>query len=161
MECLIREAAAADAETLLHLIDALADYEHLPRPDEEARSRIVQHAFGPARYLQALLVESSERPVGYAIYFFTYSTFLARPSLYLEDIFVLPQERKHGYGMALMKHLARVALEAGCGRLEWQVLDWNQLAIGFYERLGAKRLHEWLPYRMTREDMARLVDNQG
>ncbi|HVA25937.1 MAG TPA: GNAT family N-acetyltransferase [Chloroflexota bacterium] len=97
----------------------------------------------------------------YVIHFFTYSTFLARPTLYLEDIFVLPEERQHGAGVALMRHLARTALDAGCGRMEWQVLDWNELALGFYQRLGAKHLKEWLPYRLTRDDMARLANQEG
>ncbi|HEY8693067.1 MAG TPA: GNAT family N-acetyltransferase [Chloroflexota bacterium] len=162
MEYAIREAIAADAVTLLGLVDALADYEHLPRPDAEARRRLVEHGFGQGeRLFRALLVESGGRAVGYAIYFFTYSTFLARPTLYLEDIFVLPEERQHGYGAALIRHLARTALDAGCGRLEWQVLDWNELALGFYHKLGAKHMREWLPYRLTREDMARLADQGG
>ncbi len=153
----IRPATAADADTLLGLIDALADYEHLPRPDAEARGRLVDHAFGEKPFFRAVLIESEGRPVGYAVYFFTYSTFLARPSLYLEDIFVLPEDREHGCGTALMRHLARVALDAGCGRMEWQVLDWNEPAIRFYERLGARRLQEWLPYRMTREELESLA----
>ena len=161
VEYMVREGTAADADTLLGLIDALADYEHLPRPDEEARRRVVEHGFGAGeRLFRALLVENGGQAMGYAIYFFTYSTFLARPTLYLEDIFVLPEERQHGYGAALMRQVARVALDAGCGRLEWQVLDWNELALGFYHKLGAKHMREWLPYRLTREDMARLADQE-
>jgi GNAT superfamily N-acetyltransferase len=161
VEYLIREATARDAGTLLALIDALADYEHLPRPDEGARRRLEEHGFGRADPLfRAFLLEAGRKPIGYALYFFTYSTFLARPTLYLEDIFVLPDERRHGAGAALMRHLARTALNAGCGRLEWQVLDWNELALGFYDRLGAKHMREWLPYRLTREEMASLLADQ-
>lgn len=145
---------------MLRLIDALADYEHLPRPDAEARARFVQHAFGREPLVRALLAENEGRAVGYAIYFYTYSTFLAKPTLYLEDIFVLPEARKHGCASALMRHLAGIALDAGCGRFEWQVLDWNALARRFYEELGAQQLKEWLPYRLTREDMVRLVEDQ-
>ena len=161
MDCTIRPATGADAETLLGLIDSLADYEGLPRPNAEARGRLLEHAFGPAPFFKALLVEAQGATAGYAIYFFTYSTFLARPTLYLEDVFVLPQLRTHGYGAALMRYLAREALAAGCGRFEWQVLDWNQLARGFYERLGARHMHEWLPYRLTREDMERLAEQSA
>jgi GNAT superfamily N-acetyltransferase len=153
----IRQARTADAETLLGLIDALADYEHLPRPEAEARRRLVEDGFGEPPRFQALILEADGRPVGYAIYFFTYSTFLARPTLYLEDVFMLPDERHRGHGTALMRHLARLALDAGCGRFEWQVLDWNEPSIRFYERLGAARMREWLPYRLTREDMERLL----
>ncbi|MFI5268815.1 MAG: GNAT family N-acetyltransferase [Chloroflexota bacterium] len=155
----IRQATAADAGALLGLIQALADYEHLPRPDDAARARFVEHGFGAGeRYFRALLLETDGRAVGYAIWFLTYSTFLARPTLYLEDIFVLPEERGSGAGQALMRHLAGLALENGCGRMEWQVLDWNELALGFYKTLGAKHMREWLPYRLSREDMARLTD---
>jgi GNAT superfamily N-acetyltransferase len=149
----IRPAMSEDAGTLLALIDALADYEHLPRPDAEARRRLVDHAFDGQQYFQALLLEAAGQAVAYALYFYTYSSFLARPTLYLEDVFVLPDHRHHGYGTAIMRHLVQQALDAGCGRLEWQVLHWNRLAIDFYERLGAKHLADWLPYRLAREDM--------
>lgn len=154
---IIRPAGREDADALLSLVDALADYEHLPRPDAEARQRLSEHGFGDDRYFHALLIEADGRPVGYALYFFTYSSFLARPSLYLEDIFVLPGERGRGYGQALLRRLIHEALAAGCGRMEWQVLDWNQSAIAFYEKLGAKHLAEWLPYRLTREQMLELI----
>lgn len=161
MDVTIRPVSEADAGTLLNLIDALADYEHLPRPDAVARARLVEHAFGPEPYFRALLVEAGGQPVGYAIYFFTYSTFLAQPSLYLEDVFVLPEARRHGCGRAVMRYLAREALAAGCGRFEWQVLDWNTLARDFYEKLGARHMSPWLPYRMTREDLERLAQEDG
>lgn len=156
----IRPAAPEDAEALMSLIDALADYEHLPRPDGEARARLVEHAFGGERYFRALLAEADDRPVGYALYFFTYSSFVARPTLYLEDIFVLPELRGRGYGRALMRHLIAESVESGCGRMEWQVLDWNQPSIDFYERLGATRMREWLPYRLTREQLVELSAQQ-
>lgn len=151
---------AADAETLLGLIDALADYEHLPRPDEAARRRLIEHGFGPEPRFQGVLVERQAQAAGYALYFYTYSTFLAQPTLYLEDIFILPEQRRHGLGSALLRHLAREALKKGCGRMEWQVLDWNRLAIDFYQRLGARELREWLPYRLTKPDIEHLAGLQ-
>ena len=162
MPLLIREATAADAGDLLRLIDALADYEHLPRPDAEARRRLADHGFAGGQPLfRALLVEEDGQPIGYAIWFFTYSTFLARPTLYLEDIFVLPDHRKRGSGGAIMRYLARTALAAGCGRMEWQVLDWNELALGFYRELGAKHMREWQPYRLTTAELEKLADEEG
>jgi GNAT superfamily N-acetyltransferase len=156
--CTIRPAGLEDAGTLLGLIQALADYENLPPPDDEARRRLIADGFGEKPYYQSLLLEVDGRALGYALYFFTYSTFLARPTLYLEDIFVLPQERRQGLGSELMRHLAREAIAHGCGRMEWQVLDWNRPALDFYERLGARRLSEWLPYRLTQEEIARLAN---
>jgi len=153
----VRRAEAADGATLLELIDALADYEHLERPDAAARTRLLADAFGPRPRLEVLLAEADGHALGYAVLFETYSTFLARPTLFLEDLFVRPESRSRGAGRALFLRCVREAEQRGCGRMEWSVLDWNALAIGFYERLGARRLDEWLPYRLTREDMARLL----
>jgi GNAT superfamily N-acetyltransferase len=123
-ECAIRRAGPEDAETVLRLIDALADYEHLPRPDREARERLVRDGFGQQQAaFEVLLAEFRGQPAGYALYFYTYSTFLARPTLYLEDIFILPEHRRHWLGAALMRRLAQEAVERGCGRMEWHVLD--------------------------------------
>ena len=144
----IRAAGPADLDTLLTLVDALADYEHLARPDGAARERFRKH-FEAGTYFEGLLAEAGGQPVGYALYFFTYSSFLARPTLYLEDIFVLPEHRRHGAGTALMERLLEIAREQECGRIEWQVLDWNETAIGFYHRLGAIHMKEWLPYRIS------------
>jgi len=153
----IRKATRADADVLYGLICALADYERLPRPDAEARERLMRDGFGPSPRFDAWLAEIDGKPVGYAVTFFTYSTFLAQPSLYLEDIFVLPEHRAQRVGTALFKHCVRVAYEAGCGRMEWQVLDWNTPAISFYQRMGAARLQGWLPYRLTRAEFERIL----
>jgi GNAT superfamily N-acetyltransferase len=153
----VRRAEAADGGALLELIDALADYEHLERPDAAARERLLADAFGPRPRFEVLLAEVDGHAVGYAVLFETYSTFLARPTLFLEDLFVRTEVRAHGIGRALLLRCVREAEQRGCGRMEWSVLAWNALAIGFYERLGARRLEEWLPYRLTREDMARLL----
>lgn len=153
----IRKATRADVDVLYGLICALADYERLPRPDAEARERLMRDGFGPSPRFDAWLAEIDGKPVGYAVTFFTYSTFLAQPSLYLEDIFVLPEHRAQRVGTALFKHCVRVAYEAGCGRMEWQVLDWNTPAISFYQRMGAARLQGWLPYRLTRAEFERIL----
>ena len=153
----IRKATAADADLLCELIRALADYEQLPQPDASACERLKRDGFGSSPRFEAWLAEVDSKVVGYAITFFTYSTFLALPSLYLEDIFVLPEYRSQRIGSALFKHCARVAYEAGCGRMEWQVLHWNTPAIEFYQRMGASRLQGWLPYRLTRAELERIL----
>jgi GNAT superfamily N-acetyltransferase len=152
----IRQARKEDVSTLLSLLDGLADYEELPRPDEGARSRLAEHGFGPQPKFEVFLAEVEGKAVGYTISFETYSTFLARPTFYLEDLFVLPEYRKLKAGLALFKNCVRLARQRECGRMEWQVLDWNESAIKFYERLGAKRLKEWLPFRLTMADLAQL-----
>ncbi len=153
----IRPLTRRDVAALLALIDALADYEHLPRPDAGARERLARDAFAEPPRFRALLAELDGREVAYAVYFFTYSTFLARPTLYVEDVFVLSEARGRGIGRALLAALAREAVRQGCGRMEWQVLAWNQPAIGFYERLGARRLTEWRPYRLDGDGLSRLA----
>lgn len=152
----IRPARKEDAATLLSLLDGLADYEELPRPDEGARTRLTEHGFGPQPKFEVFLAEVNGKAAGYTISFETYSTFLARPTFYLEDLFVLPEYRKLRVGLALFKNCVRQARQRECGRMEWQVLDWNENAIKFYERLGATRLKEWLPYRLSMSDLAQL-----
>lgn len=155
----VRSATPADAETWLSLVDALADYEKLARPTPEARQRLVHDAFGPApNRIQVYMAEVGGRAVGYAITCETYSSFLALPTLYLEDLFVLPDARRLGVGRAAFRHLAAEALRRGCGRMEWQVLDWNQLAIDFYEKLGARRMREWYTYRLTADNLRAIAD---
>ncbi len=154
----IRKAGAGDAELVISLIIGLAEFEKLPPPDEAAQRRLVADAFGPRPRFEIYLAEVGLSAAGYAFVFETYSTFLALPTLYLEDLFVLPEYRGQRIGYALMLHLAGEALRRGCGRLEWVVLDWNTHAIDFYERLGAARLTDWLPYRLDVEGLKRLVD---
>jgi GNAT superfamily N-acetyltransferase len=157
----IRTAAAADAEVFLALVDALADYEKLDRPTPEARERLLRDGFGPAPRFQAYLAEVEGRAVAYAIVFETYSSFLALPTLYLEDIFVLPEARRGGVGGAFFRFLAEEALRRGCGRMEWAVLDWNQLAIDFYEKIGARRMREWYTYRLTADELRRVAAGEA
>jgi GNAT superfamily N-acetyltransferase len=153
----IRRATEADLPILLDLIDALADYEKLARPDAAARERLRHDAFAaePPRF-ESYLVEAGGRAVGYAITFQTYSSFLALPTLFLEDVFVLPDQRRHGIGQSVMRFLAAEAVGRGCGRMEWMVLTWNEPAIRFYEWLGARRLEDWVAYRLDAEDLKRI-----
>ena len=157
----IRSATADDFSTLTRLIDALADYEKLDRPEPAARDRLLRDGFGAQPRFRAYLADLDGAPVAYAIAYDTYSSFLARPTLYLEDIFVLPEARGRGLGTAIFRHLIAEARDGGYGRMEWVVLDWNQAAIDFYERLGARRLTEWHTYRLDREEMGRLLEAGG
>jgi GNAT superfamily N-acetyltransferase len=156
----IRPATREDAAGLIRLIIALADFEELEPPDEEAQARLIEHAFGPTKYFEPWLAfaDGQAEPVAYAILFTTYSTFLAKPSLYLEDLFVLPDYRKRGIGGALLRKVVEFADERGCGRVEWTALDWNVNAQQVYEqKVGARRMSEWYLYRMTRDDMAKFL----
>lgn len=155
----IRPATLDDGETFLALVDALADYEKLDRPSPEARRRLLADGFGDGpRRFQPYLAFDGERAVAYAITLETYSSFLALPTLYLEDLFVLPDARRLGIGRAFFRFLAGEAARRGCGRMEWVVLDWNQLAIDFYEKLGARRLTEWYTYRLTADEFREIAD---
>jgi GNAT superfamily N-acetyltransferase len=156
----IRRAREADAGVLLSLIDALAEYEKLLPPDSAARDRLVRDGFGSAPRFEAHLAVLEGAPVGYAITFETYSSFLALPTLYLEDLFVLPEARRHGVGTAFFRYLAAEALRRGCGRMEWVVLDWNRLAIDFYERLGARRMTEWYTYRLSAGELREVAGDR-
>lgn len=153
----IRAATPGDADTFLALVDQLADYEKLDRPSPEARGRLVADAFGPRQRISVFLGELDGTAVSYAIVLETYSSFLALPTLYLEDLFVVPDARRHGIGRAFFRFLAGEAVRRGCGRMEWVVLDWNELAIGFYDRLGARRMTEWYTYRLTAEQLGEIA----
>jgi GNAT superfamily N-acetyltransferase len=153
----IRRGTERDVPTILTLIRGLAEYERLAHEVEATTARVRAHGFGRRRYFETIICRRGGRPVGFALYFFTYSTFLARPTLYLEDLFVLPDERGTGAGKALLRALARIAVRRGCGRLEWAVLDWNRPAIGFYKRLGAKLRRQWILTRLTGAPLRRLA----
>ena len=151
----IRRADRSDAKTLLRLVCALADYEKLDRPTAEAQTRLMRDGWpsvGEPRF-QSWLAEAADangavEAVGYAITFFTYSSFLARRTLYIEDIFILPERRREGIGTALFDALVVEAQAQGCGRMEWVVLDWNTSAQQFYQNLGAAHLEDWQYYRL-------------
>lgn len=155
----VRPAGPDDVDLLLGLIRGLADYERLSDTLAVSREDLREHLFGPRPYAEALIAEIDGEPAGYALFFHTYSTFLGRPGLYLEDLFVLPAHRAHGLGRLLLARVAAVAAARGCPRLEWAVLDWNGPAIDFYERLGARRNDPWLTYRLDGEALRRLADS--
>ena len=158
--CVVRPAVPADRERILHLVHGLAEYEKLTPPDEAAQERLIRDMFSSPPRIQAYLAEVDTLPAGYAFVFETYSSFLALPTLYLEDLFVLPEFRSRKIGYALFTYVVGEAHKRGCGRMEWSVLDWNMLAIDFYKRLGATHLKEWQVYRLVRSDMERILRNQ-
>lgn len=153
----IREARRRDAAAFLSLVVALADFEKLPPPGAAARRRLVKDALGPKPRYRLWVAELDGRVVAYAIFFFTYSSFLARPTLYLEDIFVHPGARGRGVATAMMRRLAKEAVKNGCGRFEWMVLDWNRPAIRLYRGLGAREKAEWRLYRLEGTGVKRLA----
>jgi GNAT superfamily N-acetyltransferase len=146
---MIRPAVAADTPTIVRLIRALAEYERLSDQVVFDEDRLAAHLFGPRPYAEVLLAEDSGRAVGYALFFHTYSTFLGKPGIFLEDLFVEPAHRGRGHGKALLSAVAKLAVERGCGRVEWFVLDWNEPSIRFYDSLGANPTAGWIPYRLT------------
>lgn len=157
MSITVRRAVPADGTVILSLVHALAAYEHLAPPDAPAGERLLRDMFSSPPRVECHLCECDGTPAGYAFVFESYSSFLALPTLYLEDLFVLPSFRSRKVGYALFTAMVRLAHDRGCGRMEWTVLDWNQIAIDFYTRLGASHMKEWHLYRLVREDMARLL----
>jgi GNAT superfamily N-acetyltransferase len=157
MTVLIRPAQPADVPVIADLIRGLARFEKLEDEVILTEELLAAGLFGVRPYAESVLAEVDGRPVGFALFFHNFSTFLARPGLFLEDLFVLPEHRGLGIGRTLLTHLARLAVERGCGRLEWSVLDWNKEAISFYERLGARANSEWTTYRIAGEALHRLA----
>ena len=143
----LRAAETTDVPVIFQLIGELADYERLRHQMVGDVNDLRRHLFGEPRYAHALMADWDGVPAGFALYFFNYSTFLCRPGLYLEDLFVRPEQRGRGIGLALLTALEQRAREAGCGRLEWSVLDWNESAIEFYRRFGARPMQDWILYR--------------
>jgi GNAT superfamily N-acetyltransferase len=155
---MIRSATPADVPAIASLIRALAEYEKLSDMVVLNEAQLAQHLFGPRPYAECLIAETDGQAVGFALFFHNYSTFLAKPGIYLEDLFVLPEHRGAGHGKALLKAIGQRAVERDCGRIEWSVLNWNTPAIGFYESLGAKPVDGWTVYRMTGESIRRLAE---
>lgn len=153
----IKPATVADVPTILRLIRELAEYERAPNDAVATEAQLHEVFFGPQPSAQVLIGREANEPVGFAVYFFNFSTWLGRPGLYLEDLFVRPEARGRGNGKALLARLAQIAQERGCGRIEWAVLNWNEPAIEFYKKLGAKPMDEWTVYRLTREGIAALA----
>ena len=154
----IRPARWEDVPIILELIRDLATYERAPDEVSATEEQLVDVLFGERPVAEVLLAFEAESPVGFAVYFYNFSTWLGRAGLYLEDLFVKPEKRGKGYGRALLVELAKIARDRGCGRMEWAVLDWNEPAIKFYRALGAKPMDEWTVFRLTRDGIAKLAD---
>src|SRR5438093_11088744 len=159
----LRRAAREDAPALIELIVALADFEKITAPTEAEQKRLIEDGFGDRPRFEAWLAfwQDETAPVGYAVFFETSSTFRATPTLYLEDIFVLPSYRRRGIGSALLRHCIQLAHDRGCTRMEWTCLDWNRKAQQVYERIGARHLSEWYLYRLTRDGMEKFLQRSS
>jgi GNAT superfamily N-acetyltransferase len=157
----IRAAGPADVPVILSLIRDLAEYERLSHEVEATEDRLRQNLFGERPYAEALIGELRGEPVAFAVYFHNFSTFLAKPGLYLEDLFVKPASRGLGIGRAILRRLASIAVERDCGRLEWSVLDWNEPALKFYKSLGAVPMDDWTIHRVTGDALRSLAESEG
>ena len=155
----IRSARVGDVPVILQLIRDLAAYERAPNKVTATEEQLVDVLFGAKPAAEVLLAFENETPAGFAVFFHNFSTWLGRPGLYLEDLFVKPEMRGKGYGRALLVDLAKIARERGCGRMEWAVLDWNDPAIQFYGKLGAKPMDEWTVFRLTHDGIAKLAES--
>lgn len=153
----LRPAAIDDCPLILQLIRELADYERLLHEVEATVELLETHLFGPQPRAEALIVEADGEVAGFALFFHNFSTFLGKPGLYLEDLYIRPAFRGRGYGREVMQRLARIALARGCGRFEWWVLDWNSPAIEFYRSLGAQPMSDWTVQRVSGEALAALA----
>jgi GNAT superfamily N-acetyltransferase len=153
----IRAATEDDVRLILSLIKELAEYERLSHEVVVTEEVLRDSLFGERRVAEILIGHLGDEPVGFALFFHNFSTFLGRPGIYLEDLYVKPKYRGMGLGRALLVHLAKLARERGCGRLEWSVLDWNEPAIRFYETLGAVAMDEWTVYRLTGDALEELA----
>jgi GNAT superfamily N-acetyltransferase len=156
----IHPARVEDVPVILQLIRDLATYERAPHEVTATEEQLVDVLFGERPAAEVLLAFEGKSPVGFAVYFYNFSTWLGRPGLYLEDLFVKPEKRGKGYGRALLVELAKIARNRGCGRMEWAVLNWNEPAIKFYRALGAKPMDEWTAFRLTGDGIARLADSE-
>lgn len=156
-ELRIARATERDVPLILRLINGLAEYEKLAHEVTATEAGLRETLFGARPGAEVIIGYSGQTPVGFALFFPNYSTFLGKPGLYLEDLFVLPEWRGRGFGRGLLTHLATLAVERGCGRLEWSVLDWNEPAIGFYKSLGAKLMDGWSIFRVTGDALQRLA----
>jgi len=153
----IRPATRADAPVIASLVRELADYEKLLDEAKATAEDFLREIESPNPVIHVLIAEWDGSPCGFALYFFNFSTFVGRPGLYLEDLFVRPAQRKHGIGRALLRALARIASQRGCGRMEWAVLDWNEPALRFYKSLDARQMNEWIIHRLTPVEIAKLA----
>jgi GNAT superfamily N-acetyltransferase len=153
----IRPGTSADADAISMLVRELADYEKLLPEAKGTAADFRRELDAPDPVIHVLIAEWNGEPAGFALYFFNFSTFVAKRGLYLEDLFVRPAQRAHGIGRALLCELARIAQARDCGRMEWAVLDWNEPALGFYQTLGARQMKEWIVHRLTTTEIAKLA----
>src|SRR5438552_11933413 len=156
----MRTATRDDVAIILQLIRDLATYERAPEEVTATEEQLVDVLFSEKPAAEVVLAFAEDVPVGFAVFFHNFSTWLGRPGLYLEDLFVKPEARGKGYGRALLVHLAKIARDRGCGRMEWAVLNWNEPAIEFYRKLDAKSMDEWTVFRLTRDEIARLAETE-
>jgi GNAT superfamily N-acetyltransferase len=154
----IRAARPDDTALILSLIRELADFEKLSHEVVADEATLSGYLFGERPYAEVVIAEVEGQGVGFALFFHNFSTFLGRPGIYLEDLYVRPAARGHGLGQRLLAHLAKLAVERGCGRLEWCVLDWNEGAIRFYRRLGAVSMDEWTTFRLSGDALQQVAD---
>lgn len=155
----IRYASGKDTKLILDFIRKLAEYEELLHEVEATERQLEKYLFGDNPKAEVVIGEYEDKPVGFALFFHNFSTFLGKPGIYLEDLFINPESRGKGFGKAMLTYLAKTAKERGCGRLEWSVLDWNQSAIDFYKQLGAIPMNEWTVYRVTGDSLNELADD--
>jgi GNAT superfamily N-acetyltransferase len=153
----IERATERDVPLILRLIKELAEYERMSDEVVATEDGLRRTLFGPQPAAEVVVGYAGDEPAGFALFFHNYSTFLGKPGLYLEDLFVVPKFRGRGYGKALLVHLAKLAVERDCGRFEWSVLDWNEPAIGFYKKLGARPMEDWTIFRVTGAALAALA----
>jgi GNAT superfamily N-acetyltransferase len=158
VQAVIRAATQDDAATILGFIRELAEYEKLSHEVVATEADLTRTLFGPQPYAECLIAELDGAPVGFALFFHNFSTFLGKPGLYVEDVYVSPAARGSGTGMNLFRALAKIALERDCGRMEWWVLDWNKPAIDFYEKMGATPMSEWTVQRLTGKEIKKLAE---
>jgi GNAT superfamily N-acetyltransferase len=156
----IESATEKDVPVILGLIQGLAEYEKLSHEVVATEESLRESLFGARRVAEVILGYSGTEAVGFAVFFHSYSTFLGRPGIYLEDLFVLPEWRRRGLGTQLLRYIARIAVARNCARLEWAVLDWNEPAIAFYKKLGARAMDEWTVYRVTGDALKKLASNK-
>ena len=157
--CTIRPAAPGDEELILSFIRALADYEHMS-DQVVATPALLREWIFEKKKAEVIFAEAEGKPVGFALFFHNFSTFLGRAGLYLEDLFVLPEVRGRGVGKAILQRLAALAVERGCGRLEWWCLDWNEPSIAFYRSLGAEPMSDWTVYRIAGQTLRNLAEKE-
>lgn len=156
-ELRIRPATPTDVSVLFDLIQALAEYEKLSHAVTGSAEALEEHLFGSKPYVEAILAEYAGQAAGFGLFCHNYSTFLTKPGIYLEDLFIVPEFRRKGIGKAILKYLAQLAIARDCGRLEWSVLDWNEPAIAFYEKIGASVLPDWRICRVTGDSLTQLA----